>query len=181
MQSHRHIQHPGRSAAQPSSQCPDSRRWSLDARDFRPFLPTGPTPYPDRMSQNLNTVGGSSPVAAVTAFAIESASPSDDVQTLARQMADRGVGALLVQGHAGELSIVTERDIVHAVASGDHAWAVDVMTRDVIEVASTTTIADAAETMRVAGVRHLLVRRDDDAVGIASIRDLLGPLLDSIG
>jgi len=132
------------------------------------------------MPQHLNVVDGSSPIAAVTAFAVESADPSDDIATLARQMADRGVGALLVQGRDGELNIVTERDIVKAVASGDHAWAVDVMTRDVIEVAATTAIVDAAETMRVAGVRHLLVRREDEAVGIASIRDLLGPLLDSI-
>lgn len=120
-------------------------------------------------------------MAAVTAFDIEMASPSDDLETLARHMSRNDVGALVIAGTNGEMSILTERDIVHAVAFDVDAWAVDVMTRDVIEVASTTTIADAAETMRTAGVRHLLVRKADATVGVTSMRDLVGPLLDSVG
>jgi predicted transcriptional regulator len=133
------------------------------------------------MSENTSNIDAESPVAAVTAFDIETASPSAELETLARQMARNDVGALVIQSHDGEVAILTERDIMHAVAFDIDAWAVDVMTRDVIEVASTTTIADAAETMRTAGVRHLLVRRADGKLGITSIRDLLGPLLDTVG
>lgn len=132
------------------------------------------------MSEHDNTIDSESPVAAVTAFDIESASPSDDLETLARHMARSDVGALVIESSNGEKAILTERDIVHAIAFDVDAWAVDVMTRDVIEVASTTSVADAAETMRTAGVRHLLVRQADGTVGITSIRDLLGPLLDSV-
>jgi CBS domain-containing protein len=132
------------------------------------------------MSEHANAIDSESPVAAVASFDIETASPSDDLESLARRMARNDVGALVIESTHGERSILTERDIVHAVAFDIDAWAIDVMTRDVIEVASTTSIADAAETMRTAGVRHLLVRRADGTLGITSIRDLLGPLLDSV-
>lgn len=133
------------------------------------------------MSEHASNIDAESPVAAVTTFDIETASPTADLETLARQMARNDVGALVIESRDGEMAILTERDIVHAIAFDASAWALDVMTRDVIEVASTTTIADAAETMRTAGVRHLLVRRADRALGITSMRDLLGPLLDTIG
>ncbi|MEZ5246929.1 MAG: CBS domain-containing protein [Acidimicrobiales bacterium] len=132
------------------------------------------------MSEHASKIDALSPVAAVTAFDMETASPSADLETLARHMSRNDVGALVIEDHNGEVAILTERDIVHAIAFDVDAWAVDVMTRDVIEVASTTTIADAAETMRTAGVRHLLVRRADGALGITSIRDLLGPLVDTV-
>ena len=133
------------------------------------------------MSEHTSNIDAESPVAAVTAFDIETASQSADLETLARQMSRNDVGALVIQGHNSEVAILTERDVVHAIAFDLDAWSVDVMTRDVIEVASTTTIADAAETMRTAGVRHLLVRRADGGLGITSMRDLLGPLLDTVG
>ncbi len=132
------------------------------------------------MSEPAPAIDATCPVASVTAFDMEMASQSDDLETLARHMDRSSVGALVVGGHEGATSIVTERDIVRAVATDPAAWAIDVMTRDVVEVASTTPIADAADTMLVAGVRHLLVRREDGALGITSIRDLLGPLLDSV-
>ena len=131
-------------------------------------------------SEHASIIGADSPVAAVTAFDLETASPSADLETLARHMARNDVGALVIQATNGDTAILTERDIVHAVAFDVDAWAVDVMTRDVIEVASTISIADAAETMRTAGVRHLLVRRADGALGITSMRDVIGPLLDSV-
>ena len=136
--------------------------------------------YGRRMSEHANIIDGGSPVSAVSAFDIETASPSADLETLAKHMARNDVGALVIESHKGEMSILTERDIVHAVAFDVDAWAVDVMTRDVIEVKSTTTIADAAQTMLTAGVRHLLVRREDGAIGITSIRDLVGPLLETV-
>ena len=132
------------------------------------------------MSEHTSIIDSESPVAAVASFDIETASPSDDLETLARHMARNDVGALVIESSNGEQSILTDRDIVHAIAFDVDAWAVDVMTRDVIEVASTTSIADAAETMRTAGVRHLLVRQADGTLGITSIRDLLGPLLDTV-
>jgi predicted transcriptional regulator len=132
------------------------------------------------MSDHASIIDSESPVAAVTAFDIETASPSDDLETLAGHMAKQDVGALVIESAKGEMSILTERDIVHAVAFDVDAWAVDVMTRDVIEVPADLSIADAAETMRTAGVRHLLVRQADGTLGITSIRDLLGPLLDSV-
>lgn len=132
------------------------------------------------MSQHLDRIDADCPVSAVTAFDVETARASDDLETLARHMARSQVGALAIEMVDGGTGIVTERDIVHALAFDLASWAVDVMTRDVVEVASTTSVADAAEVMRTAGVRHLLVRRADGAAGIVSIRDLLGPLLDSL-
>ena len=126
-------------------------------------------------------IGANSPIAAVTAFDVATADAGDNLSTLATIMTDNDIGALLVTGHNGDVAILTERDLVRSLAEDTDAWAVDCMTRDVIIADSDTSIADAAETMLVAGVRHLVVRKGDGSLGIASMRDVVGPLLDEIG
>ena len=104
---------------------------------------------------------------------------NDTLRTLAYRMHEANCSALLV-ANDDSYAIVTERDIVDSLASGaspDEEWAVDVMTRDVQSVQGSATIADVAELMQVAGIRHVLVDLDDGAVGVVSVRDLLEPLL----
>lgn len=120
-----------------------------------------------------------SPIAAVSAFDLAMAEPGDDLPSLARRMHDSDIGALLVRGHDGEVGIVTERDVVRALAEDEWSWAVDCMTRDLIVVSADTSIGDAAELLITAGVRHLVVEQEDGTIGVASMRDLLGPILDS--
>ncbi len=126
-------------------------------------------------------IGANSPISAVTAFDVATADAGDNLSSLAKTMNDNDIGALLITGHNGDIAILTERDLVRSLAEDTDAWAVDCMTRDVIIADADTSIADAAETMLVAGVRHLVIRRSDGSLGIASMRDLIGPLLDELG
>ncbi len=131
---------------------------------------------------DLEAVDANSPVRSITSFDPLRGSHDDDVATLARLMADANCGALLIDDSDGATGIATERDVVRALASGAiDQTGEEVMSRDLIIVPGDMSIADAALTMHQAGVRHLAVDRGDGVLGITSIRDLIEPILDTIG
>ena len=91
-------------------------------------------------------------------------------------MTDRGVGCAVVIEKERVAGIITERDILHAVASEqnvDETTVESVMTRDVVSGSPGWDITTAVKTMTEGGFRHLLVMEMDDPVGIVSLRDLL--------
>ncbi len=129
---------------------------------------------------DMRAIDGESPVSAVASFDVEYAERGDHLPDMARRMRDNHVGALFVRQRNGEVAIVTERDIVRSVADGSmRAWAVDCMTRELVSVPADVSIADAADTILSAHIRHLAVERDGEVLGIVSMRDLLEPLLQS--
>ena len=96
-------------------------------------------------------------------------------------MATRGVGAVVVLEGDRVAAILTERDVLKAVAAGkDGSAPVDEwMTShpDTIEPSDTTD--HAASLMIHGGFRHLpVVETDGKVVGIVSIRDLMKVALD---
>lgn len=120
------------------------------------------------------------PVRSIATHGLVTGRRADTLRGLAQGMIDNGVSALVIEERSGELAIVTERDIVAALSDGadpDTEWAVDVMTRDIIHVEPDASIADVAELMLRANIRHVLVRGDGDTPGVVSVRDLLDPLL----
>lgn len=91
-------------------------------------------------------------------------------------MADRGVGCAVVVEREKVAGIITERDILKAIAddeSTDEALVENFMTRDVVSGTPSWDILRAAKTMNEGGFRHLLVMDMDDPVGIVSLRDLM--------
>ena len=98
----------------------------------------------------------------------------------ARAMAERGVGAVVVLDGESISAILTERDVMKAVAAGKDGSApvTEWMTRhpDTIEPSDTTD--HAASLMIHGGFRHLPVVEDRKVVGIVSIRDLMRLALD---
>jgi CBS domain-containing protein len=112
----------------------------------------------NHMSRDLLTVG-----------------PDERLGAAAKQMADRGVGAVLVMEGERPAGILTERDLLKAVAAGlePDARVQDWMTRhpETIEAADSTE--HAASLMIHGGFRHLPVLDEGKVAGIISIRDLM--------
>ena len=79
--------------------------------------------------------------------------------------------------------IITERDILHAVANKTHldeTTVEDVMTRDPVAGAPGWELTRAVTTMTQGGFRHLLVKEMDDPVGIVSLRDLMDAMVEMV-
>jgi CBS domain-containing protein len=98
----------------------------------------------------------------------------------AARMAERGVGAVVVLEGDAIAAILTERDVMKAVAGGEDGSApvTEWMTRhpDTIEPDDTTD--HAASLMIHGGFRHLPVVEGGNVVGMVSIRDLMKVALD---
>jgi CBS domain-containing protein len=115
------------------------------------------------MSRDLLTVKAGLPVVAV-----------------AQRMVDRNVGAVLVVEDGRLAGIMTERDLMRAVARGlsDDTVVADCMTADPDTIAPDDTIKHAAVLMIHGGYRHLPVVDGDELVGILSIRDLVPSVIE---
>jgi CBS domain-containing protein len=99
---------------------------------------------------------------------------------VAQSMVARDVGAVLVMEDARLVGILTERDVLRAVASGlDETTVVaDWMTRDPDTLDSDESTRQAATLMIHGGFRHLPVMEAGEVVGMLSIRDLMRVALD---
>jgi CBS domain-containing protein len=102
--------------------------------------------------------------------------PEDTLGFAAEQMADRGVGASVVLDYGRLIGILSERDILRAVAGRIHSSEARVrewMTADPVTASPSTSPEEAARIMIDQGFRHLPVVEEDQAVGIVSIRDVV--------
>ena len=97
---------------------------------------------------------------------------------VAQRMVERNVGAVLVVENARLRGIMTERDLMRAVARGltDDVTVADCMTADPDTIGPDDPIEHAGVLMIHGGFRHLPVVDGDEIVGVLSIRDLV-PLL----
>jgi CBS domain-containing protein len=126
-------------------------------------------------------LASTAPVTTVMHRSTVSVRPDTPLRQVAETLAREEVGAVVVRGVDGLVGIVSERDLVRAVADGsdlDSDRAADVMTYDVISVESVEAVDVVARTMLDGGIRHLPVIDAGGPVGIVSIRDLLGAYLD---
>jgi CBS domain-containing protein len=97
----------------------------------------------------------------------------------ARAMDARRVGAALVFEDDRLVGIVTERDVLGAVArDGLGATVADWMTHHPETIEASDSTGHAAAIMIHGGFRHLPVADGDRIVGIISIRDLMRVVLD---
>ena len=101
--------------------------------------------------------------------------PEDTLGEAAAKMVDRGVGSVVVADFGRIIGVLTERDIMRAVAARTHsseARVRDWMTADPVTATADTSVEDAARAMFERGFRHLPIVEGDRAIGIVSIRDV---------
>jgi CBS domain-containing protein len=101
--------------------------------------------------------------------------PDAPMTEAAKRMASRGVGAIVVLEGDRLAGIITERDILKAVAAGlpEGASVSDWMTRHPETIEPDEDTDQAAALMIHGGFRHLPVIEGGRTVGILSIRDLM--------
>jgi CBS domain-containing protein len=104
-----------------------------------------------------------------------SVAPDETITQVAQRMVERNLGAVLVVDDGRLVGIMTERDLMRAVARGVHgdALVAEYMSRDPDTIEPGDTTEHAAVLMIHGGFRHLPVVEGDDVVGMLSIRDLV--------
>lgn len=90
------------------------------------------------------------------------------------------VGSVFVQEEDDIIGIVTETDIVKKVVSmsriPEHTPVTQIMSAPVIGIDQDRPVFEAAEMMQQHGTRHLAVMRENEIVGVLSVRDMLHPV-----
>lgn len=100
---------------------------------------------------------------------------TETMDRAAQMMVERGVGSAVVMRDGAIEGIITERDVLRAVARGLVPWSTsvsDCMTVKPTTVSSLTTPGVALSMLLENGYRHLPVVDDGALVGIVSLRDL---------
>ena len=101
--------------------------------------------------------------------------PEDTIGEAAQLMADRGVGSAVVSDFGRIIGILTERDLLRAVAARIHTSDARVrewMTAEPVTLPPTATAEEAGRLMLEHGFRHVPVVDSGRAIGIVSIRDV---------
>lgn len=103
--------------------------------------------------------------------------PEDTLGEVAERMRAQNVGAVVVKDYGRLIGILTERDMLRAMAARVHTSEARVrqwMTEDPITAPPDMTTAEAAEVMLEHGFRHLPVVDGSSVLGIVSLRRTLG-------
>jgi CBS domain-containing protein len=131
-------------------------------------------------SLTSSTPQASSPLAIpVGSFATRPAvfvHQSDTLRAIADTLASELIGAVLVRGPSGLVGIVSERDVVQALADGadpDVERALDVMTADMVTARAETPVGEVLDAMLASEIRHVPVLGEPERVHMASARDIL--------
>ncbi|MBP2303153.1 CBS domain-containing protein [Azospirillum picis] len=114
---------------------------------------------------------------------IISAAPDDTVAAVTRLLTEHRIGAVLVLSGDGQpVGILSERDIVRAVArEGAMALdrpAADLMTRELITATPTDTVADMMAVMTERRIRHVPILESGRVTGVISIGDVVKARID---
>ncbi len=113
-----------------------------------------------------------------TLVVLEAESPCADA---ARLMVERRIGSVAVRRGGKVVGLVTERDLVASVVasgSGSNLAIGEAMRADVPTVTPGTTDVACTALMRDHTTRHLLVAEGGEVLGVVSMRDLIGLMLE---
>jgi CBS domain-containing protein len=125
------------------------------------------------------TAASDIPVGSLAGGAVEWIRADAPLVEAARRLADDSIGALVVGDGTEPVGVLSERDVVRAVADERDQAATtvaDVMTQDLRWCDIDASVGEVAAEMMSHYVRHLLLQEAGSLAGIVSIRDLLGAL-----
>lgn len=101
------------------------------------------------------------------------------LRSAAAVMHSENIGAVLVQRQSGEMGMLSERDIIAALAEGadpDLVYASDVMTWELVMASPDDSVLDVAQLMIDEHLRHVAVGKGQHVNGVVSARDMLSAL-----
>lgn len=104
-------------------------------------------------------------------------SATDSLRSAAERMWRQQTGSLLVTEGGQLIGIITERDVLRAVALGadpDRSSVDEVMTAEVFTVRPDMPLQDAARQMAARWIRHLPVVHGGQVLGVVGMRDVTG-------
>jgi CBS domain-containing protein len=108
--------------------------------------------------------------------AVVSVAPEDTLGEAAERMAEDGVGSAVVLDSGRLIGILTERDLLRAVAGRVHTSEARVrewMTVDPMTATEAMSADEAMRTMLEHGFRHLPVIEEGRTIGVVSLRELM--------
>ncbi len=120
--------------------------------------------------------GPDDPVSTIMATPVATIDGGASLRAVAERLSAGGIGALVVVDRGTPVSVVSERDVVRALADGadvDAVWAMDMMPPEAVWASPDDSVRDIAGIMRRADIRHVPLRDGDALVGMVSSRDIL--------
>lgn len=119
------------------------------------------------------------PIATLASWPVATVEHDATLQSAIAVLGAEELGALLVVRNDAPIGILSERDVITHLAQGadpSHLLVGEVMSSELVTVATTTSIEDAARVMATADIRHLPVTRGTEYVGMVSCRDVIAVL-----
>jgi CBS domain-containing protein len=108
--------------------------------------------------------------------------PEQSVLDAVRQMAERGIGALLVMQDGKPVGMMSERDYARKVIlegkRSQDTRVEEIMSAPLISIGGKATADSGLALMTRNRIRHLPVVDDDQLIGVVSIGDLVDAVID---
>lgn len=117
------------------------------------------------------------PISELTEDVVIRVAPEATLGQAAATLSSANVGAVVLGTDASPTAVLSERDVVRAVAEHKEparTSAAEVATSDLVWCDASATVAEVAVEMMEHYVRHVLVEDDGVLVGVVSARDVLG-------
>jgi CBS domain-containing protein len=140
---------------------------------------SGTVPGEEVVRMDLDATRSVSDVMSVQPVFVE---PETPLRRITEVLTDEAVGAVVVLGASGLVGLVSERDVVRAIANGadpDIMWAADVMAQDLVSTTSDEPLFSVMLAMAEHSVRHVPVVDEGELVGMVSARDVIRGLTDT--
>jgi len=135
------------------------------------------------MMSSPRTVQPTEPVARIMTTSVATIDAAASWADALSELVANGIGAVLLVDDNDRVGLVSERDLINALAEGnrdpDDRQIGEIATFDLIWAHPEDTIGQAGAVMVDAEIRHLPVGDGQDVVGIVSARDVLAVLVNA--